>query len=158
VIEFEDFLFGRDRVALDRIGEGPARPPTRRLLLLPRPHRQPPRDRPLIPWSHSGDDGLDNLVAACHKCNNRKRATLPGPDHLDALLDRNRAWTADLAAIADERRWPRDYQRSVRIARTAYLQSPDERPLWIRTPAGDHYERLGEHRQRLNSLLPAPSG
>jgi 5-methylcytosine-specific restriction endonuclease McrA len=154
VIEFEDFLFGRDRVALDRVGEG--------LLDLQHGdcfycHARIGSRREIdhfIPWSHSGDDGLDNLVAACHKCNNRKRATLPGPEHLHALLGRNRAWTADLAAIADERRWPRDYQRSVRIARTAYLQSPDERLLWIRTPAGDHYERLGEHRQRLNSLLP----
>jgi 5-methylcytosine-specific restriction endonuclease McrA len=150
----------------------------RGLPLRPRPHRartdrgRPPRPQHgdcfdchtriasrrqidhFIPWSHSGDDGLDNLVAACHTCNNRKRATLAGPEHLDALLRRNRAWTADLAAIANERRWPRDHPRSLRIARTAYLQSPDQRRLWIRNSAGDHYESLGENRRRLSSLLP----
>jgi hypothetical protein len=82
VIEFEDFLFGRDRIALERIGEG--------LLDLQYGdcfycHTRIASRRQIdhfIPWSHSGDDGLDNLVAACHTCNNRKRATLAGPEHL----------------------------------------------------------------------------
>jgi HNH endonuclease len=61
-----------------------------------------------IPWGHSGDDGLDNLVAACRRCNNAKRAALPGPDHVADLTERNRTWNNDLRAIAEERRWPRD--------------------------------------------------
>jgi hypothetical protein len=39
-----------------------------------------------LPRSYSGDEGLDNLAAACHRCNNSKPATLAGPDHLAALL------------------------------------------------------------------------
>ena len=58
-----------------------------------------------------------------------------------------------MRASAAARRWPRDHPRSLRIARTAYLQSPDQRRLWIRNSAGGHYESLGEHRRRLSSLL-----
>ena len=153
VLEFEDFLFGRDRTALERVAEG--------LLDLQRgdcfycrarigPRREIDH---FIPWSHSGDDGIDNLVAACHRCNNDKRAALPGPDHLTDLIKRNRTWDHDLGALADERRWPRDQQRSSRIARAAYLRSPDERPLWIRTQTGGHFEALGPHRHEVTLLF-----
>ena len=100
VVEFEDFLFGRDRVALERIAEG--------LMDLQgggcfycdaRVGRNREIDH-FVPWSYSGDDGLDNLVAACRRCNNSKRANLPGPDHLARLIDRNQAWDQDLAALA----------------------------------------------------------
>jgi 5-methylcytosine-specific restriction endonuclease McrA len=153
VLEFEDFLFGRDRVALQRIAEG--------LLDLQHDscfycHTNIGRSREIdhfIPWTYSGDDGLDNLVAACHRCNNSKRATLPGPDHLAQLLTRNQTWNTDLAALAIERRWPRDQPRSHRIARAAYLRSPDERLLWIRLGAGNLFQPLGEHRQEFIALL-----
>lgn len=153
VLEFEEFLFGRDRIALQRVAEG--------LLDLQHGACFYCRGRiaakreidHFIPWSHSGDDGLDNLVAACNRCNNEKRAMLPGPDHLADLVERNRAWDRDLTALAEERRWPRDLPRSARIARTAYLRSADERPLWIHGPAGDRYENLGAHRQALVLLL-----
>lgn len=153
VLEFEDFLFGRDRIALERVTEG--------LLDLQHGdcfycHGSVGAKREIdhfIPWSHSGDDGLDNLVAACHRCNNDKRAALPGPPHLADLFKRNQTWTSDLSALADERRWPRDHQRSTRIARAAYLRSPDERPLWIRTAIGAGYENLGAHRDELTLLL-----
>jgi hypothetical protein len=62
VLEFEDFLFGRDRVALERIAEG----------LLDLQHggcfycrTAVGRSREIdhfIPWTCSGDNGLDNLV------------------------------------------------------------------------------------------------
>jgi hypothetical protein len=70
LVEFEAFLFGRDRVALQRIAEG--------LLDLQLGdcfywHARLAAKREVdhfIPWSHSGDDGLDNLVVACRRCNN----------------------------------------------------------------------------------------
>lgn len=153
VLEFENFLFGADRLALERVAEG--------LLDLQRGDCFYCRDRigrgrevdHFIPWSHSGDNGLDNLVAACRRCNNDKRATLPGPKHLAAVARRNHALARDLAALADERRWPRDHERWLRIARTTYLRSADERPLWIRTTAGQRYESLGTHRQAIAALL-----
>lgn len=153
VLEFEDFLFGRDRVALERIAEG--------LLDLQRGrcfycHTSIGRGREIdhfIPWTHSGDDGIENLVAACNRCNNSKRATLAGPEHLAAIIQRNHAWAHDLAALSVERRWPRDPARTHRIARTTYLRSPSERPLWIYAPTGALFERLGPHRPELTALL-----
>lgn len=153
VLEFEEFLFGRDRVALERVGEGLLDLQSGRCLYCT---AQIGNDREIdhfIPWSHSGDDGLDNLVASCRSCNNGKRATLPGPAHLSELLDRNRRWDGDLGALAEERRWPRNYQRSVRIARSAYLGAADERPLWIHGLSGARYEVLGAHREVLVGLL-----
>ena len=153
VLEFEDFLFGRDRNALERIAEG--------LLDLQNGdcfycQIALTRNREIdhfIPWSYSGDDGLDNLVAACHRCNNSKRATLAGPDHLAHIIQRNRAWNHDLAALSTERRWPRDPDRTQRIARGAYLHSPGERPLWTMAPSGPVFEILQQHRRELATLL-----
>jgi hypothetical protein len=153
VLEFEDFLFGRDRVALERVAEG----------LLDLQHgtcfycnTSLVRHREIdhfVPWSYSGDDGLDNLVAACRRCNNSKRATLAGPAHLAQLIERNMQWDADLNGLARERRWPRDNARSYRIARSAYMRSPDERPIWLRTTAGEHFSILGAYRIELTALL-----
>jgi hypothetical protein len=153
VLEFEDFLFGRDRVALERIAEG----------LLDLQHGacfycrgRIGRNREIdhfIPWTYSGDDGLDNLVAACHTCNNSKRATLAGPQHLAHLIDRNHSCDRDLAALSIERRWPRDHERSQRITRAAYLRSPGERSLWIHAGTGTVFETLADHRQQFVGLL-----
>ena len=153
VLEFEDFLFGRDRVALERIAEG--------LLDLQRGtcfycHTPIGRNREIdhfIPWTYSGDDGIDNLVAACHRCNNSKRATLAGPEHLAEIIRRNQTWDQDLAALSVERRWPRDPDRTHRITRAAYLRSPGERPLWIRAGTGMIFDTLEQHRQELAALL-----
>jgi hypothetical protein len=153
VLEFEDFLFGHDRVALERVAEG----------LLDLQHstcfycnnlvgRQREIDH-FVPWSYSGDDGLDNLVAACRRCNNSKRATLAGPHHLARLIERNQQWDGDLDALASERRWPRDHPRSYRIARAAYLRSPDERPIWLHTATGNLFDTLGTYRLELSALL-----
>ncbi len=130
LIKFEDFLFGRDRVALERVAES--------LLDLQRGvcfycGSRIARDREIdhfVPWSRSGDDGLDNLVAACRTCNNDKRATLPGASHLHELLSRNERWFADLDSIATERQWPRNHPRSLAIVRVAYLTGSTDRLLW----------------------------
>lgn len=158
VVEFEDFLFGRDRVALDRVAES--------LLDLQQGDcfycgGGVGRGREIdhfIPWSHSGDDGLDNLVAACHRCNNAKRAMLPGPEHLGALLTRNDRWNSDLVAIAREKRWPRDRPRSLSIVRSMYLRAPEERPLWTWSmdARGPIVEPMAVARPRFAPLLGAP--
>jgi hypothetical protein len=155
VLEFEEFLFGRDRIALERVAEG--------LLDLQRgacfycggrigKNREVDH---FIPWSYSGDDGLDNLVAACRACNGSKRATLPGPDHLANLFERNRVWDGDLGALARERSWPRDRDRSGRITRFAYVRSPDERPIWSRSDGGVLFETVGVRRGEIERLIRA---
>jgi 5-methylcytosine-specific restriction endonuclease McrA len=106
-----------------------------------------------VPCSCSGDDGLDSLVAACRRCNNRKRATLPAAPHLADLIERNRTRDSDLESLARKRHWPRDRQRSTSITRTACLHSPDERPLWLCTKQGDSFTSLGPHRAEIERLL-----
>lgn len=153
VLEFEDFLFGRDRVALERIAEGLLDLQQGRCFYC---HTTIGPGREIdhfIPWTYSGDDGLDNLVAACHGCNNGKRSTLAGPNHLAEIIRRNQTWDRDLAALSIERRWPRDQNRSRHIARGAYLRSPGERPLWFRIESGTIFETLEPHRAELRALL-----
>lgn len=133
LLDFEDFLFGRDRVALARIAED--------LLDLQGGDCFYCRTRlavrreidHFVPWAHSGDDGLDNLVAACHRCNNDKRAALAGPNHVADLLERNARWHADLASIAATKQWPRNAGRSERVRRQTYLRALDQRMLWAIT-------------------------
>ena len=158
LIEFEDFLFGREHATLVRIAE--------QLLGLQRGvcfycHQPVRRDRKLdhfVPWSHCGDDGLDNLVASCRRCNNDKRATLAGPEHLADVLERNARFTTELASIAESKRWPRDRERSASVLRVAYMHAPDERPLW--TMVGDQPRLLlaGEVRERIDALLRRSTG
>ncbi|MDX8152091.1 HNH endonuclease signature motif containing protein [Patulibacter brassicae] len=131
LLSFEDFLFGRDRVALGRVAEG----------LLDLQHGRcfycatgvGTTDREVdhfIPWSRSGDDGLDNLVVACRRCNNAKRAFLAGPRHLEPFLERNRGYAGDLESLARERSWPKDRPRTEATVRSAYLIGADLRTLW----------------------------
>jgi len=138
LLAFEDFLFGRDRVALGRVAEG--------LLDLQRgacfycAGRVGAGGREVdhfIPWSRSGDDGLDNLVVACRRCNNAKRAFLAGPAHLEPFLARNRTFAGDLDALSRERSWPRDRPRTDATVRSAYLVGAGHRPLWEWTGTGD---------------------
>lgn len=137
--EFEDFLFKTERKQLDPVGNS----------LLDLQHgrcfycgtgvgKQREIDH-FIAWARSGDDGLDNLVAACRRCNNSKRAVLAGGEHLAALLERNRRWDSDLAAIAVEKQWLRNPGRSDGARRSAYLVGPTDRPLWHWNPQGREY-------------------
>lgn len=153
VLEFEHFLFGRDRKALERIAAGLLELQTGACFYCRRPLPGKRAIDHFVPWSYSGDDGLDNLVCACQRCNGEKSATLAGPEHLADLLERNRRHDHALRSLAEERHWPRDSVRSERITRTAYLRSPDERPLWICTGNDSHFENLGALRTRLALLL-----
>lgn len=102
LLEFEDFLFGRDRAALERVAESLLDLQQGECLYCRRRIGRGREINHFVPWTHSGDDGLDNLVAACHRCNNDKRATLAGPEHVAAVAGRNRQWDRDLRAIAVE--------------------------------------------------------
>jgi hypothetical protein len=154
-VEFEQFLFGRDRVALERIGEGLLDIQGARCLYC---EARIGKDRQIdhfIPWSQSGDDGLFNLVASCRKCNGSKSATLAGPDFVAGVGERNSTWRSDLDSLGVERGWPADEDRSARIARASYLLAPDEKPLWMGAKPETRFDPLGAHRKRLTKLLDA---
>jgi hypothetical protein len=153
LLTFEDFLFGRDRAALGRVAEG--------LLDLQHGHCFYCRSRiganreidHFVPWSHSGDDGLDNLVAACRRCNSDKRATLAGPQHLADLLARNTRWDSDLASIATTKYWPRDRRRSDEVRRQTYLRASGQRLLWTIADGAPMLRPASEVRKDLAALL-----
>jgi hypothetical protein len=109
-----------------------------------------------VPWSFSGDDGLDNLVIACHPCNNRKRATLAGPEFLEAILERNDLWQADLTALSQERSWPKNEDRTMKITRSAYLHSPAEKPVWMGRAAPEQFASVGQFEAEFQRLLAGP--
>lgn len=135
MLGFEDFLFGQDRVALGRVAEGLLDLQRGRCFYCARPLGA--RDREVdhfIPWSRSGDDGLDNLVVACRPCNSAKSATLAGPRHLEGVLTRNADLAGDLLALSRERTWPRDAVRTGAIVRAAYLRGSTQRTLWSWDP------------------------
>ena len=128
-VAFEQFLFGQDRASLTRLArdledlqQGACFYCAERLAKTEVDH--------VVPWSFSGDDGLDNLVAACPRCNGAKSATLAAADHVDALVVRNARWSGDLADIARTKTWARDPVRTAATLRTTYLLCPPERPLW----------------------------
>lgn len=153
MLAFEQFMFGRDRVALDRIGEGLLDLQAGRCFYCETGIGRNREIDHFVPWSQSGDDGLFNLVAACRGCNNRKRSILAGPGFLERLADRNSTWVGDLDSLADERSWPADRLRSARITRAAYLNSPGERPLWLGRNANPETGPLETVRSRLEGTL-----
>lgn len=148
LIAFEDFMFGLERTSLRRLASS--------LLDLQRGDcfycgaRAPSAEVDhFLPWSHSADNGVDNLVMACRRCNGLKRAVLPGADHVSAWVDRTTRWGGDLASIAAEKQWPRDLVRTRDVGRALYLRSPAERPTW----SVSGLAQLGPQRDRLAALL-----
>jgi len=124
----EDFLFGRERIALV-----PLRPALREL--------QEGRcfycgDRlggagevdHFIPWSRYRDDGLDNLVLADRGCNGAKRDSLASARHLRRW--RERMESPAVPAVAKAERWPRHPETTLGVARAVYLRLPAGSPLW----------------------------
>ena len=117
----EDFLFGRERIALV-----PLRPALREL--------QEGRcfycggRHYFIPWSRYRDDGLDNLVLADRGCNGAKRDFLASARHVRRWRERMESPVVSEVAAAE--RWPRHPETTLGVARAVYLRLPAGSPLW----------------------------
>jgi hypothetical protein len=86
-----------------------------------------------IPWSRHPDNVLHNLVAAHTVCNNAKRDSLAGTEHLARWLNRlvgGRGEHPALMEVSEELRWPADRARGIGSARAAYLWLPEGTLLW----------------------------
>lgn len=155
LLHFESFLFGRDRVALSRIAEGLLDLQVGSCFYCGTTLGREREVDHFVPWSTSGDDGIGNLVVSCARCNNDKRAMLAGPRHVEALLERNDGWAADLASLAREREWPRNDARTGANLVSSYLTGSAERLLWLRPcdAAAAVREPLRVHRPALVRLL-----
>jgi hypothetical protein len=153
LLGFEEFLFGRDRAALGRVAEDLLDLQSGDCFYCGRGIARHREIDHFVPWSHSGDDGLDNLVAACRRCNSEKRATLADLAHVSDLLRRNARWDADLASIAATKSWPRDRGRSARVRRHTYLRGLDQRVRWSVSEGEPILRPAVEVRDRLVALL-----
>jgi 5-methylcytosine-specific restriction endonuclease McrA len=129
--ELEEFLFGRKRTSLESVRE-----PLRALQggrcfycddglvnLAEVDH--------FIPWMRYPDNGLDNLVVAHPKCNNKKRDFLAAAKHVEHWKERLKARDAELSAIASSARWRRHPDRTTSIAKSIYSRLPLSARLWV---------------------------
>jgi hypothetical protein len=127
-----DFLFGAERISLDRV-RGPLAEAQERecFYCADRLPRNWDIDH-FLPWSRHPDNSLDNLVAAHAKCNSAKSASLAGVSHL-------RRWTERFADTSANQRieevkaltgWPRRPDRILSSARATYLWLPEGTRLW----------------------------
>ena len=128
----DEFLFGAARVPLD-----PVRAPLLSLqsgqcFYCERRLSGPSEVDHFIPWARYPNNGLDNLVVAHPRCNNRKRDFLAAAPHVEHWSARAHAHAADLAAVADELDWDRDPQRSRSVAVAIYSRLPEDARLWER--------------------------
>jgi hypothetical protein len=86
-----------------------------------------------IRWSCHPDNGLHNLVAAHKACNNAKRDSLAGTEHLARWLNRLAAGRGEhpvLMELREQLRWPANPARGIGSARAAYLWLPEGTLLW----------------------------
>ena len=157
MIEFERFMFGRERQALAQVREGLADLQGGICLYCDRAlsDKSSVEVDHFVPWSFSGDDGLDNLVVACRACNGEKSANLAGPDFLGAVIDRNVQWQDDLRSLSEERNWPKDYERTTKITRSIYLLSPSEKPVWLGRESEEKFASVGRFEAEFERLLSA---
>ncbi|WAY18554.1 HNH endonuclease [Mycolicibacterium fortuitum] len=120
-------LFGRDRTALAAV-RGPFKEVFTPHCFYCKAHL--PADNPIdhvLRWSLVGIDGLANLVLACTRCNTDKRHALPAVEIVTEVLGRDRTV---LEQIADEIRWPTEYNRVVAAARGIYASQPPGIATW----------------------------
>ncbi len=128
----ESFMFGAQRIALDRVRGSLLELQDGRCFYCER-DRGPWEVDHFLPWSRWPDDRLDNLVVADRRCNNDKRSALAATDHLarwwerftpDDVVDRQ------LASISQDCQWPRRPDRTAAGARGVYLHQPPGTMLW----------------------------
>jgi len=107
-----------------------------------------------IAWSRHADNGLHNLVAAHTDCNNAKRDSLAGTEHLARWLNRLAAGRGEhpvLMEVSEELRWPADPVRGIGSARAALKGASTRQELSLnRSPAPPS--------SWLSRGLPVPSG
>jgi 5-methylcytosine-specific restriction endonuclease McrA len=130
--ELEPFLFGSERRPLDAVREPLRELQDNRCFYCSGRLDERPEVDHFVPWSRYPDDGMDNLVAAHHRCNNSKRDFLAAAEHVERWASRSQELDNQLADIAREIRWHRDTVRSKSVASAMYLRLPESARLWVR--------------------------
>ena len=84
-----------------------------------------------IPWSHSLDEGIDNLVLACRSCNLSKSAHRAAGLHVEMVVSAVRSDQPSCARVDRVRtRWEKDRGRTLGLARSTYFSLPAGTKLW----------------------------
>ncbi len=134
VAYLDEFLFGSSRASLARVRSPLLEAQEGTCFYCGTPARAPGVEVDhFIPWARHPDSGLHNLVAAHRACNNAKRDSLAGTEHLARWLARFgpgvTGWGL-LSEISQELRWPANPARGTGTARAAYLWLPGGTLLW----------------------------
>ena len=136
------FLFGAERAAL-----GPVREPLRalqggRCFYCTGPLSSGPTQVDhFLPWARYPDNGLDNLVLAHDRCNHNKLHFLADQPYAERWARRIQDQGADLDAIAELARWPRDLDRTLGVVASTYQGLPTGVRLW---QGVDRWRPLGD--------------
>ncbi len=86
-----------------------------------------------LPWSQSHNDRIENLVAACARCNGAKREHLASEGHLECWLQRldpAESLLQSMLNMALEIGWPYGPHASLSLARLLYQHYPGGAQLW----------------------------
>ena len=127
----EEFLFGAARIPLDEV-RGPLREmQAGRCFYCDDALRGATEVDHFIPWARHPDNGLDNLVVAHDRCNNRKRDFLAAAGHVERWAARNVSLAGQLGEAAVELDWEREPARSRAVAIATYSRLEDGAKVWM---------------------------
>ena len=127
----EEFLFGASRIPLGEVRGPLAELQGGRCFYCEDALRGPTDVDHFIPWARYPDNGLDNLVVAHARCNNRKRDFLAAAEHVERWAARNAERANDIAQAAVDFTWERDAARSRSVAVATYSRLDEGAKVWI---------------------------
>ena len=146
----QEFLFGADRISLEPVRGHLRELQSDRCFYCEEKLRAAPDVDHFLPWARYPDNGIDNLVAADQRCNNRKRDFLASAQHVENWSARLEGCASDLTAIAESAGWDRHPDRTVGVARAIYLRLPADVKLW---DLETNFAEVGEQAERLHRAL-----
>jgi hypothetical protein len=127
----EEFLFGASRLPVGEVRGPLAELQRGRCFYCEGALRGPTVVDHFIPWARYPDNGLDNLVVAHARCNNRKRDFLAAAEHVERWTTRNAEQASDLAQAAADFTRERDPARSRSVAVATYSRLDEGAKVWI---------------------------
>lgn len=148
----EQFLFDRDRAALDRIRAPLVKLQQRRCFYCGGPLNSAVDVDHFVPWARYPNDAIDNLVASHGGCNNQKRDFLTAGKHVETWLERRERKHDALLAIASAADWEPPAARSRSVALALYELLPDDARVWRR---GRDFARYADERRSILGMLRA---
>ena len=139
----DEFLFGAQRISLDRVRQPLVESQTRECFYCASRLGSSCAVDHFLPWSRHPDNSIDNLVAACRPCNGAKSASLACLGHVNHWLGRFRPGPASAAidGVARSAGWPRRADRVLSTARATYLWLPEGTRLWRQSSSYEPLER-----------------